>query len=281
MPLSRIEIGSAIHSRLQQARDALRNQWKSSGPINYFVLDDLLPVQWARQIHSAFPDAATMLLKKSLREQKYVAAQMDRYPAILEESIYAFQTAEVIRDTHEITGLDGLESDEQLYAGGISMMTYGHFLNPHIDNSHDKFRRRYRVLNLLYYVSPDWSHADGCNLELWPAGPRGTSVTIDSRFNRLVAMITHQASWHSVSPNLSAKNRCCVANYYFSQVPIGRVEHFHVTSFRGRPEQRLRDALLRTDVWVRTMVRKLFPLGVRDNPHYYHTEGKRDVANQQ
>jgi Rps23 Pro-64 3,4-dihydroxylase Tpa1-like proline 4-hydroxylase len=280
MPLSRIEIGRSIHSRLQQARDALKGQWKSSGPINHFVLDDLLPEEWARQIHAAFPEPATMLLKKSLREQKYVAAQMDRYPAILEESIYAFQTPEVIRDTHEITGLEELEPDEQLYAGGISMMTRGHFLNPHIDNSHDKFRRRYRVLNLLYYVSPDRSHADGCNLELWPAGPKGSPITVDSRFNRLVVMVTHQNSWHSVSPNLSVKNRCCVSNYYFSKVPIDRVEYFHVTSFRGRPEQRVRDAVLRTDVWMRMMVRRLFPLGVRDNPHYYDTEAKGDAANQ-
>jgi hypothetical protein len=32
-----------------------------------------------------------MALKKSLRELKYVAAQMHRYDLLLEESIYAFQ----------------------------------------------------------------------------------------------------------------------------------------------------------------------------------------------
>ena len=38
-------------------------------------------------------------------------------------------------------------------------MTEGDFLNPHIDNSHDAKRERYRRLNLLYYVSPGWESA--------------------------------------------------------------------------------------------------------------------------
>jgi hypothetical protein len=46
--------------------------------------------------------------------------------------------------------------DDKLYAGGISLMGKNQFLNPHLDNSHDKDREKWRVLNLLYYVTPDW-----------------------------------------------------------------------------------------------------------------------------
>jgi Rps23 Pro-64 3,4-dihydroxylase Tpa1-like proline 4-hydroxylase len=272
MPLTRTEIGRAIGERLEAARAALAQQWSASGPVNHFVLDQLLPDDWAHEISRAFPRKRDMVLKKSLRELKYVAAQMDRYDPLLEESIYAFQIPEVVEQIHSITGLRALEPDVQLYAGGISTMAPRHFLNPHIDNSHDKHRSRYRVLNLLYYVSPDWKEENGANLELWPKGPRGTPVTVVSRFNRLVVMVTHQASWHSVSPNVCGDDRCCVSNYYFSKLPVDGVEHFHVTSFRGRPEQRLRDLVLRTDIWLRMAIRKAFPLGIRENPHYYDTE---------
>ena len=149
-----------------------------------------------------------------------------------------------------------------------------HFLNPHIDNSHDKFRQRYRVLNLLYYVSPEWELANGGNLELWPDGPKGKPVTAVSKFNRLVVMITHKNSWHSVSENRSTKDRCCVSNYYFSKQPIGGIDYFHVTSFRGRPEQPLRDLVLHGDAWMRMALRKLFPQGVTATRHYY---AKSDV----
>jgi len=267
--LTRSALAQEIHRRIDSARTELTRQWQQSAPINYFVLDDLLPQEWTRAIRDAFPRNDRMTLKRSLRELKFVAAQMDRYDPVLEESIYAFQAPEIVSLVHDITGLEALEPDVQLYAGGISMMAPGHFLNPHIDNSHDKFRQRYRVLNLLFYVSPDWCEADGCNLELWPEGPRGKPLTIVSRFNRLVVMVTHEGSWHSVSMNRASRDRCCVSNYYFSSEPVGGREYFHVTSFRGRPEQPVRDLVLRADIWLRMGIRKLFPRGIRENPHYY------------
>ena len=187
---------------------------------------------------------------------------------MLEEAIYAFQMPEVVQRIERLTQIKALEPDDMLYAGGISMMAPGHFLNPHIDNSHDKFRQRYRVLNLLYYVSPDWDQPRGCNLELWQTGPEGKPTTVISRFNRLVVMITRRTSWHSVSRNVSDEDRCCVSNYYFSRVPLGGTDYYHVTSFRGRPEQPVRDVVLRADNWLRTVIRTKFP-GLFKNPHYY------------
>ena len=267
--LSRDSLSQEICRRLEDEKDGLREQWQASAPVNYFVLDDLLPEQWSREIYAAFPDTEQMTLKRSLREIKYVSAQMNKHSPVLEEGIYAFQTPQLVKLVEQITQIKALEPDDMLYAGGISAMANGHYLNPHVDNSHDKFRERYRVLNLLYYVSPDWTEAAGCNLELWPAGPEGRPTTILSRFNRLVVMVTHQGSWHSVSRNVSNRVRCCVSNYYFSKEPPGGAEYFHVTSFRGRPEQPIRDMVLRTDIWLRTAIRRLFPAGIAKNRHYY------------
>jgi len=46
-------------------------------------------------------------------------------------------------------------------------MGNGHFLNPHIDNSHEAARRYYRTLNLLCYKTPGWRSEDGGSVELW------------------------------------------------------------------------------------------------------------------
>ena len=209
-----------------------------------------------------------MVLKRSLREVKYVAAQMDRYDRLLEESIYAFQEPGIVERVEAITGLKALEPDTHLYAGGISLMSPGHYLNPHIDNSHDKMRERYRVLNLLFYVSPEWPADEGGNLELWPQGLRGRPTTLVSRFNRLVVMLTHQHSWHSVSRNAAKADRCCVSNYYFSKLPPGGSHYYHVTEFFGRPEQPLRNVLLCADNWVRTVIRTRMPWAFK-NRHFY------------
>ena len=268
LKLNREAIAREICARLDAHLLRIGRQWEQSVPVRHFVVDDLLPEDWARQIRAAFPGSRQMSLKRSLRELKYVAAQMDRYDPLLEDSLYAFQMPDVVERIERITGLKALEPDRMLYAGGLSLMAPGHFLNPHIDNSHDKLRQRYRVLNLLYYVSPDWCESWGGNLELWQHGLRGRQTTIVSRFNRLVVMITHRSSWHSVSRNIGAADRCCVSNYYFSQYPVEGGDYYHVTEFRGRPEQPLRDMVLRADNWARTLIRTRLPSAFK-NPHFY------------
>lgn len=274
------EIASHISRRLTEALPALADQYAGSSPgIGHFVIDDLLPVEIAKRIHAAFPDVHAMHLNKSLREYKYIAAQMDRHEPLVEEAIYAFQDRRVVELIGRICGIEELLPDEYLYAGGISVMGKGNYLNPHLDNSHDKDRKLWRVLNLLYYISPDWAVDYGGNLELWVNGPRGEPLTIASKFNRLAVMATHQGSWHSVSPVKVDAYRCCVSNYYFSPEPLRGSDEFHVTSFRGRPEQPLRDVVLRTDAVARMMVRKLFRHGIVETGHIYKkspAETKKD-----
>lgn len=266
--LDRAILARQICARLDEEHAEIERAWHSNAPINHFVVDDLLPAQWATQIRAAFPQPQQMALKRSLRELKYVAAQMDQYAPLLEESIYAFQEPGVVERIGAITGLKALEPDSQLYAGGISLMSPGHYLNPHIDNSHDRSRERYRVLNLLFYVSPQWQEERGGNLEVWPQGLRGRPTTLVSRFNRLVVMITHRESLHSVSRNAASEDRCCVSNYYFSKVPPRGQHYYHVTEFFGRPEQPLRNVLLRSDNWLRTVVRTRMPWAFK-NKHFY------------
>lgn len=161
-----------------------------------------------------------------------------------------------------IAGLLDVEPDPLLYAGGVSAMGPGDFLNPHLDNSHNKDRARWRAFNLLYYVTPDWPEGAGGDLELWPDGIGGDRIAIHSRFNRLVVIATHGGAWHSVSPVSGGGVRLCVSNYYFTPTPLRASDRFHVTTFRGRPEQPLAYLILRADGIGRAAVRKLWPEGV-------------------
>ena len=267
--IGRDQIADHIHERLSSERETLTAAFNQPGRIRSCAVDDLLPEPMARAIYEAFPEESAMTYNRTLRERKYVAVQMNRYPPILEEAIYAFQDRRVVADVENITGLPGLEPDEHLYAGGLSAMAKGNFLNPHLDNSHDKNRDRYRVLNLLYYVTPDWRSEYGGNLELWDDGPEKEPRAFESRFNRLVLMVTDRQSWHSVNEVVHDGRRCCVSNYYFSKQPADAENYFHVTSFRGRPEQPLRDIALRADGAARMGLRRLFKKGIRENPHVY------------
>jgi len=263
-------LANIIIERLESEKEAIVKHYQETrDTIGYFTIDNLLPEEITKVIYSKFPEVQQTHLKKSLREFKHVAAQMNRYDSQLEEAIFAFQDQRIVNFFKELSGIKSLSPDASLYAGGISMMGQDHFLNPHLDNSHDKDRELWRVFNLLFYVTPDWQALNGGNLELWPQGIDHKQITVHSKFNRLVVMATHNGSWHSVSKVEVDAVRCCVSNYYFSKTPLLSSDSFHVTTFRGRPEQKIRDVVLKMDASLRMGIRKLFKKGIKENPHVY------------
>ena len=268
--MNRIDFAEIIYKKIHEYKIELSKQFNDSkDTIGFIFIDDLLPEVLAAELYRAFPKKDQMVLKKSIREDKYLAFQMNLYHPILEEIIYAFQDKKIVELIGEICQIEAPIPDESLYAGGLSMMGNKQFLNPHLDNSHDKERERWRVLNLLYYVTPNWEEQFGGNLELWPSGLSKNQTTIHSKFNRLVVMVTHNKSLHSVSPVVFEGFRCCISNYYFSKKPVLNTDRFHVTSFRGRPENKLTDSILKLDTFLRMNLRKIFRKGIKENPHVY------------
>lgn len=269
MTVNRNVLADMIFEKLTNNKQELKQEFSKPGRINSCFLDDVLPKEVAQEIYNAFPSPEEMAIHKSLRENKRIAAQMDLYNPLLEEAVYAFQDPRIVKVVEEITGIEDMTPDEHLYAGGISLMAHGNFLNPHLDNSHDNGRENYRVLNLLYYVTPGWDIANGGNLELWDHGTKQPQRTIHSKFNRLVLMITNMSSYHSVSKVVSEGKRCCVSNYYFSKHPADNKEYFHVTSFYGRPEEPVKDILLKADSKIRNFVRGITKKRVVETKHIY------------
>jgi Rps23 Pro-64 3,4-dihydroxylase Tpa1-like proline 4-hydroxylase len=264
------EISDLIYQKIYSEKDQLKAFYEASkNDIGYFFIDNLLPEGIAKQCFEVFPDKSEMRCLKSIREFKHVSAQMNKHHQLLENVIYAFQDEKIIKLIGEICSVESLYADELLYAGGISLMAKDNFLNPHLDNSHDAERQRWRVLNLLYYVTPDWNKENGGHLELWPNGPKKEPITIESKFNRLAIMATHDASWHSVNKVTVDRSRCCISNYYFSDVPLKEGDKFHVTKFRGRPHQTFTNIILDADANIRMFIRKVFKKGIRKNPHIY------------
>ena len=253
----REELVSLILERLDRDADAIKQDFSSDKgiPTKFAAIDELLPDDIARKIADSFPSVEDMRLLDSFREKKYTSKSLEKFDPLMEDITFALQDERVIRKVEELTGLKDAIGDPHLYAGGLSAMASGHFLNPHIDNSHDGEQENYRVLNLLYYVTPDWKPENGGNLELWDEGVT-RPVEIPSLFNRLVLMSTNDKSWHSVNEVKVDGRRCCVSNYYFSPHSPNGYETTHVTYFMARPEQKLRRLVTKIDSDVRTLARK-------------------------
>jgi hypothetical protein len=74
-------------------------------------------------------------------------------------------------------------------------------------------------------------------------------------------METNKSSWHSVSPVLVYRARCCISNYYFSKYSPDNSSYFHVTSFTGRPEHSFRQAYGWFDNRIRNIVSSFLGIG--------------------
>ncbi|HJQ27104.1 MAG TPA: 2OG-Fe(II) oxygenase [Blastocatellia bacterium] len=266
MDMNRDEMGRVIAEKIRAHTAGLQQMWHKAQPVKHFFIDDLLPADDALAISRSFPAPDQLSLKSSLRERKRTGVEVHQYTPCIGECLFAFQHTEVIKAIAEVTGLEGLEADPTLYASGVSLMGKGDFLNPHIDNSHDGDRARYRLLNLLFYVSPDWRVENGGNLELWDEKIRRPHPIL-SRFNRLVVMLTNRTSWHSVNKVLVDAPRLCVSNYYFAMKPASETAYLNVTTFAGRPEETVKRPLLKLDATLLNALGKTFPQLTRMTRH--------------
>lgn len=267
--MSKEEIVELIVERLTQEEGALADMFQRSASevgVRYCVVDNLLPLALVNRIYNAFPKPEAMRLMDSFREKKFTSKNFDQFDPVMKDITFAVQDPRIIEVVSRITGIQEQIPDSSLYAGGLSAMVKGHYLSPHIDNSHEATREHYRTLNLLYYVTPDWTRENGGNLELWN-GDVSKNATIVSQFNRLAIMETTPTSWHSVSPVEIARTRCCISNYYFSpRSPTGE-DYFNVTSFSAWPDQPVKRVLARLDNSLRQAIRAVAPGGL----------GKKDV----
>ncbi len=257
------DFAAEMVKRLTTDADRLACMFQSpnSTTTRHVVCDDFLPQEVAAEVGGAFPsDCAGFKRRDDFRERKCTSVLLDDHASILKEITFAFQSSEVIAAVGRITGISSLEPDPKLYAGGLSIMLRGDYLQPHIDNSHNSERLRYRRLNLLYYVSPNWSDANGGNFELWNERVRKPKV-VTSKFNRLVIMETNRTSFHSVNEVLVDQPRCCVSNYFFSKNSPTGGDYYHVTAFKGRPENLWMRTVFAADTVSRNLAARILGVG--------------------
>jgi len=241
------QLTDLIVCKLAENKDRLKDEFFFKHSIKvarHFALDNLLPVEVAEKIYSNFPNPSKMRLLKSYGELKLKYIHIKSASRLLQDIHLAIQNPRVVDAIEDITEIKNQLPDSSPLAGGISTLLKGHYINPHLDNSHDLQKKSYRTVNLLYYVSPNWKIENGGNYELWDESIENR-ILVPSYFNRLVVMETNRTSWHAVNPVLCDEPRCCVFNYYFSkQSPEGE-DYFHSASsiffnplFRARPEEK-------------------------------------------
>ena len=258
--MNRHDISKLIIERLNEIGiNYLKKKYEQSGKINHLIIEKVLPNEIATKLSEYFPEEEELNHLVGPQENKYVGVYFSNKQKLVEECIYAFQEENLIQIISEITNIKTLIGDPELYAGGISSMSKGCFLNPHIDNSHDRNLENFRRLNLLYYVNREWHpNEGGGELVLFPNGIKHKAEEITCNFNRLVIMRTDNRSLHGVKRIRSkSERRKCISNYYFSKISPSGKNYYHSTSFRGFKREFVKGTYLKLNALSRTFAKRL------------------------
>lgn len=218
------------------------------------VLDDLLPSEWRDAILRGVPAKQSMLRLESIGERKFCMAQTSAMTSALRNCIAAFASVPVADKLAAVMGRDDLAPDGVLYNGGVTVMSPGDFMRPHLDNSHNRDRNRQRRLVALYYLSSPWTPRDGGSLTIWSRNPLHRLHVIPYRPNRLVLMEIGAEAWHSVDPVRGDSDRVNLTTYFYdaeeTQTPV------HLTRFMGWPGEAFTKAVLETQFRLRMLAQK-------------------------
>lgn len=198
-------------------------------PFYHQVIDNFLDLQTAKDIEKEFPDYNSpcwfdynnpLEVKRACNNWYYFGPETYKLFSYLNSPTY-------IEYLKKITGIQELYPDIGLHGGGLHMMGKGGKLNIHLDYSlHPKLKLQ-RKLNLIIYLTEEWTPDWGGNLELWSHNseknkPDKKIVTVDNIFNRAIVFDTTQNSWHGFADPITCPEniyRKSIAVYYLTEPP--------------------------------------------------------------
>jgi Rps23 Pro-64 3,4-dihydroxylase Tpa1-like proline 4-hydroxylase len=253
----RRDIEQMIVARIDAEGDRLAAEFAEThrGGCGITFLDDALPQTLCREIAATIPDLEVMVRRRSLGERKYCLAQTRGMDARLQACVAAFASKAVADKAGFVFDLGRVVPDSVLYNGGLTVMTPGDFMRPHLDNSHNLDRRRRRRLVVLYYCSADWSAQSGGSLSIWSRSPLRRVKVVPFAPNRLVFMEVGDGAWHSVDPISGDANRVNITTYFYDADET--VQPVRLTRFMGWPGEPVAQTILEGQFRLRMLAQRL------------------------
>jgi hypothetical protein len=233
-------------------REGLRAQWKRGRPYPFFVIDDLLEPDAAREIASAYPsfDQALALgfaFSKVNERKKVQVTDAARFPDPVRGLHEALSGKEMLSALEDITGVERLVADPALRGGGMHITSASGRLDVHADFNLLEEPRMFRRLNILVYLNERWSPEWGGALELWNEDVSRCEHAVTPKLGRCVVFETSSTSFHGVTevrcPD-DVQRQSFAAYYYTKEPPAGWDGTVHSTMFKARPDEKVRKYVL-------------------------------------
>jgi Rps23 Pro-64 3,4-dihydroxylase Tpa1-like proline 4-hydroxylase len=224
---------------LQKEKENIKRDFNSKVPFRYTTFEGVFLADKADEILAQYPtitngkwDGTTYVDQKN----KFSKTTFDEN-SVLDRVFKELNSKEFLAYLEEVTGIQGLEGDAQLFGGGLHQSIKGAFLNVHVDYNFHPETKYHRRLNVIVYMNKDWKDEYEGHLELWDLqdGKKQLIGKYAPTFNRCVIFETNEISFHGHPHELKAPegiNRKSLAVYYYTPTrPDGEIAHEHNTIY--------------------------------------------------
>jgi len=226
--------------------------YRRAEPYPFFVIDDFLEEEFARSVIDVYPrfDDATRVglhFEKLNETGKVQITDSALFPAPVADLHAALSSPTFLATLSEITGVPELLADPKLHGGGMHITRTSGRLDVHADFNFLADQRLFRRFNILVYLNPTWDPSWGGGLELWDRDVTRREFYCLPKLNRCLVFETTRTSFPGSGTVPCPPNGPRAA----SAAPTHPKAHrpawdgpSHSTTFRARPDEKLRGAVL-------------------------------------
>jgi hypothetical protein len=217
-------------------RETLRQQFRDAQPFPHLVLHDCLDLDPAAVAQFPDPDWDHWTgLGDAYQKQKFACRDIDLIPDPFRQILVELCEPRFLEFLEEVTGIPKLIPDPYLEGGGLHLSGPGGILAMHTDFHTYSRLDLYRRINVLVYLNPDWTEADGGDLHL--DGDGGPTTVVPS-FGTCVLFETNDRSVHGFpTPVADGKWRRSLALYYYTSTEAAQFSGDATTHWREHGEQ--------------------------------------------
>ena len=225
--------------RLQAHLTELQHQWNNpKKPFRYLVYDDFFKPEAAEAILASYPDVTTGNWDGTTyinQKNKFALTKFDSEHQLLQQTFDEFNGPKFLRVVEQITGIEELLGDDELFGGGLHQSVTGAFLDVHVDFNYHNTTRYHRRMNAIVYMNKNWKDEYNGHLELWDMSAKRQLENIAPLFNRCVVFETNEVSYHGHPKPLAAPGgltRKSLAVYYYTKDrPANEIADEHNTVY--------------------------------------------------
>ncbi len=217
--------------------EALRESFMNAKPFKHIVVDGLFSPKLLEMVHADFDrlnwsDWRRYDNSNELKRGSAPKTWLGHASQLYFNTIYSGRFVDFIE---QVTGIHGLVTDPELFAGGLHDIPTGGKFAMHIDFNQHSVTRLDNRLVFITYLNKDWKPSYGGGLELWDMDEDKFAAEVLPEFGRSILFYQSSKSLHGHPKPVDAPNgrsrRSAAAYFYSNGRSDGDGPDFHTTQF--------------------------------------------------